>query len=156
VSSFGIAEFQRVYDLPYVYQVDATVTSLGRQLLARGSMDGTSLKAIEFSVGTGGFNPFNYTEATPANPEVQTLDSSVFTDTIDEMERPNPECACFYCVLETGEANSTLGEIGIWSVIQNSPIPGENGTVMLYAIGHFPMKPKNTTMRMAFRVTAQS
>jgi hypothetical protein len=156
VSSFGIQEFQRVYDLPYIYQVDATVTALARQLLARGAMDGTSLRGTEFSVGTGGFNPFDYTEATPVNPEVQTLDNAVFTDTIDEYERPNPECASFYCVLESGEANTTLGEIGIWAIIENSPIPGESGTTILYAIGHFPMKPKNVSMQMAIRVIPQS
>ncbi len=154
-SSFGIAEAVKIRNLITEFQVEAVTTALARQLMARSTIDGTSLRAVEFSVGEGGFDPFNYTRIVPVNPDATGLDLSVFTDTIDEYEQPNERCACHYCVLENGEANTILGEVGIWSIIMNSPVPGENGTMILSAIGHFPAKPKNSDMQMAIRVIQQ-
>lgn len=156
MSSFGLSEFDRPQQIPYVYEVNAKTTSLGRYLMARGSVDGTSVRAVEFAVGRGGYDTFDYTIATPVNSEARFLEDPVLSsEPINQYEFPNPECACYYCILEIGEANYALGEIGVWAEIQNSPIGPENGTKFLYAIGHFPLKAKNSDMRMALRVVQQ-
>lgn len=154
--SFGSAVFGGD-PTPYLYlQADAEVTYRARALMARGLSDGTSIRAREFSVGRGGFDPFDYLTALPVNPDAVALDDEILSnEAIDYFEYPNTMNACFYCLLESGEANQTLGEIGIWSEIQNSPIPAENGTYILSAIAHFPLVAKNSSMQVALRVAVQ-
>jgi hypothetical protein len=77
------------------------------------------------------------------------------SQTIDQYELPNAEAVGYYCELGTTDANYLLGEIGIWSVVENSPNAHENGQKFLSAIGHFPAKAKNSNMKMALRVIQQ-
>jgi hypothetical protein len=153
--AFGSASFGGDPSPYLLLQVDAEVTYKARYYMARGSTDGTSIIAVEFEVGQGGFDPFNYKAALPVNPDAQTLYDPVFQDVIDYYEHPNPENACHYCLLESAEANVTLGEIAIYSEIQNSPIVAENGTRFISAIGHFPLIAKNDAVEMVLRVLAQ-
>lgn len=155
-SSFGTASFGGDPSPFLLLRIDAEMTTLARHLIARGSIDGTCLQAVEFSVGRGGFDPFNFAVAVPVNPDAADLDDPIFQDTIDHYERPNPTCASFHCILETGEANETLGEIGIWAEISNSPNVVENGTQILFAVGHFPLIAKNSNMRYGLRVIVQA
>lgn len=154
-SSFGSAFFGGDPTPQLLFQVDAELTRLAEHLIARGSTDGTCLRALEFSVGRGGFDPFDYASATPVNPNSQVLDDEIFRDEINQWEKPNERAVSFHCVLEQSEANETLGEIGIWAEIHNSPNVVENGTFILFAIGHFPMKAKADTMRYGLRVVVQ-
>jgi len=153
--SFGSAVFGGDPTPYLLLSVDAEMTYRARQLMARGSTDGTSLQMQQFTVGQGGFDPFNYRVALPVNPDATALIDPYFTDTIDQYEHPNPRNACAYCLLEYTEANVTLGEIGIWSEIQCSPIATENGTMFLSHIAHFPLIAKNDSMRIALRVLSQ-
>lgn len=153
--SFGSAVFGGDPTPVLLLQIDAEMTYLARHLMARGMTDGTSLRIVRFAVGQGGFDPFDYKVALPVNPDVQVLEDPVFADYVDYYERPNPQNACAYCLLDFAEANYTLGEIGLWAEIQNSPIPTENGTQILSAVGHFPLLAKNDSMQIALRVLSQ-
>lgn len=156
-STFGSAVFGGE-PVSYLWnQIDAETTTKARRLVARGLTDGTSLQATHFSVGRGGWDPLDYHAATPVNPDAVALDDAVFgPDTIDYYEYANERCAVYYCLLDFGEANVALGEVGIWGVIQNSPIVAENGTRILMAIGHFPLCAKNSDMGYVLRVTMQA
>ena len=134
-------------------QIDAETTTEARRLMARGMYDGTSLQAVEFSVGQDGFDPASFYAAVPVNPDATALDDSVFTDTIDHIEPPNAKARSYYCLLDTTEANVTLGEIAIWGEVQNSPGDPADGTKIIMAIGHFPLICKNSSMQYALRVT---
>ena len=215
-------------------EVDAEVTTIARRLLARRTLAGVAFKTIEFSLGQGGVDPFDYQEAIPVNPDAQALElpltipnvalpgtlatiatdpviltsadlttylqtdyqvevvtgsgteilvvgsvtATQFTATslatwtdpvatgsieplspgaknITEYEHPNPSSGCTYCLVEPGEANEVLSEIGIWAKIMWSPATAEIGTVFLAAIAHFPIVCKNSSMRYAFRVNVQ-
>jgi len=57
-----------------LFDIDAEATTELMRLVARGSTDGTAVKFLEFSVGQGGVDPFDYKEAVPANPDAQTLE----------------------------------------------------------------------------------
>ncbi len=155
-SSFGTASFGGEPVPLLLFQIDAEVTTLAQHLVARGSIDGTSLLGKEFSVGRGGFDPFDYTAASPVNPDSLVLDAEIFRDDIDDYEKANARNASFHCVLEKTEANETLGEVGIWAEIQNSPVTTENGTWILFAIGHFPLIAKNSNMRYGLRIVVQA
>lgn len=153
--SFGSAVFGGDASPSLLLQIDAEMTFQARRLMGRGLTDGTSFQMKQFVVGQGGFDPFDYKIALPVNPDVTVLEDLIFTDVIDEYERPNPQNACAYCVLEKAEANVTLGEIGIISEIQCSPFPAENGTTFLSHVGHFPLIAKNDSMQIALRVLSQ-
>jgi hypothetical protein len=153
--SFGSAVFGGDPTPVLLLQIDAEMTYLARHLMARGTTDGTSLQIKQFTVGQGGFDPFNYKVALPVNPDTQLLYDPVFTSDVDYYEHPNPQNACAYCLLDFAEANYTLGEIGLWAEIQNSPIATENGTKILSAVGHFPLLAKNDSMQIALRVLSQ-
>lgn len=154
--SFGTATFGGDPSPLLLFSIDAEMTTLARYLLARGSIDGTSVFPKEFSVGRSGFDPFDFAVAIPVNPDSLTLDDDIFRDPIDNYEEPNASCGSFHCILDTADANETLGEIGIWAEIQNSPVTAENGTQILFAIGHFPLAAKNSSMRYGLRVVVQA
>jgi len=152
--SFGIAEYGK--PVPVVsFEVVAKTTSLARRFIARGRVDGTSLVTRGFLVGRGGYDPFNPSLATPVNPDTNWLTDVVWGGFITAIEFPNPNCVCYYCELLEAESNWALGEIAIFSEVQNSPGAIEDGTFLISAIGHFPFKAKNLNMKMAIRVLEQ-
>lgn len=137
-------------------QIDAEMTTEARRLVARGHSDGTSLQITKFSVGRGGFDPTNYLAALPVNPDATSLADSIFTDVVDHIEWANDTCVVAYCVLESAEANQTLGEVAITGIVANSPGDPADDTELVMAIGHFPMLAKNTSISYALRVTIQA
>ena len=145
MSNYGPAQFGPAVfggePVPHLFlQIDAEMTTLARRYTARGHTDGTSLRCTDFAVGQGGFDPLDYLAAIPVNPDVFNIVDQVFTDTIDYIEWANSRSVSFYCFIDTNEAaGAYLGEIGIYAEIQNSPIVSENGNVLLYAVGHFPL-----------------
>jgi hypothetical protein len=143
--------------IPFIYlQIDAEPTMEFRHLRARGQTDGTIVRAVEFQVGRGGFDPSDYLAALPVNPNATALDDSQFTSDIDQIEWPNPHCLSCYCVIEAGEASVALGEIAIIGEVSQSPGSPVDGTKFAMAIGHFPLIAPNATIRYALRVTIQA
>ncbi|MDD5670386.1 MAG: hypothetical protein PHN49_01975 [Candidatus Omnitrophica bacterium] len=161
-SLFGPAVFGGE-PVPHLFlQVDAELTTLARRYTARGHTDGTSLQQFTFFVvGQGGHDPLDYLAATPVNPDViNGLVDTVFLGNIAHIEWANTRSISFYCPLDAGDADgSYLSEIGIYATIANSPIPGEDGDILLYAVGHFPMLvrpvevPGVSSGRVVLRVT---
>lgn len=143
-------------------RVDAETTMEFRRLRARGITDGTVVRATHFNVGRGGFDPNDYTSTLPVNPNATALDDPVafpsgsYNEPIDHVEHPNEWCASFYCLLETGDINETIGEIAIVGEVQQSSGDPANGTKFVMAIGHFPLLAKNSSMQYALRVTIQA
>lgn len=156
-SLFGSALFGGDPFASLELDIDAEVTTIARRYLARKTIDGMSFKVTEFSLGQGGADPFDYKIAIPVNPGAQSLEIPIALPpkAITEYERPNPSSGCAYCLVESGEANEVLSEIGIWAEILWSPYTAEIGTVFLAAIAHFPIVCKNPSMNYAFRVNVQ-
>jgi hypothetical protein len=138
-------------------QIDAEPTTEARRIMARGATDGTTIQAIEFSVGRLGYNPNDFLAALPVNPDAEALDDQSFgPKLIDRVERPNDQAISCYCVLEPAESNLTIGEVAIWGIVQNSPGDPPDGTKVILAISHFPILCKNSSMQYALRVTIQA
>jgi hypothetical protein len=55
-------------------EMDAEITSTARRFVARSMTDGTSFKMIEFTVGQGGLDLFDYKYAIPVNQDAADLD----------------------------------------------------------------------------------
>ena len=153
VASFGPAVFAGEPIAYLELRVDAELTTEARRLTARGATDGTALKVKEFSVGTGGFDPVDYTAALPVNPDAQALHNQVFSDTVDRIARASQNVRSYDCLLESGEANNTLGEVALWTDVYNSPGDPIDGTTVCFAIGHFPLLAKNSDFQYVLRVT---
>lgn len=147
-----------------LYQIDAEMTTEARRLMARSLTDGTVVVALRFSVGRGGFDPYDYLAAIPVNPDAQALHDPVFTDAIDRVEHANETAKVFYCVLEPDEATETLGEVAILAEVHNSPGDPIDETEIVFAIGHFPLLvhapeaavPPLNPMRIVLRVSVQA
>lgn len=134
----------------------ATTTMEARRIMAKGQTDGSSLQAVSFSVGRCGFDPYDYLAVIPVNPDSYALDDEIFGDVIDHVEHPNAAAVSYYCLLESGEANETLGEVAIWGVVENAVDNPPSGTTVLMAVGHFPLIAKNSDMQYCLRVTMQA
>ena len=150
-----------------LHDVDAELTSVARRFVARGTMDGTTIQMLEFKVGQGGVDPFDYEVAIPVNPDAQDLELPldfplvgpqplVFGGRqITENEQPHTTAVSFYCLVPPGELSEVLSEIGIWAQVKCSPSDTEVGDFFLAAIAHFPIVCKNDSMAYAFRVCIQ-
>jgi hypothetical protein len=55
-------------------EMDAEITTEARRFVARSMLDGTAFKMIEFKIGQGGLDPFDYKFAVPVNPDANDLD----------------------------------------------------------------------------------
>jgi len=176
MSKFGTAHFGTSKfggdPSPYLlFDIDTELTYMARHYLARGATDGTSIKAVEFSIGSGGIDPFNYQVAVPVNPDAKDLEVPIIlgpyappsdvtgAKIIAHYEYPKSGSSCVYCLLESLEppaaGSDFISEIGIWAKILYSPYtfettPPEN--TFLAAIGHFPLIVKNSSMQYALRV----
>lgn len=163
MSDFGTSEFGTALfggdPTPYLlFDVDAEITSRARAFLARAPVDGTSIKMIEFSLGSGGLEFFNYQATVPVNPDAIDLDIPLVpavVKPIDHYESPNPQSGCCYCIVDASEANDLLSEIAIWGTVVRSPRVHEIGMRFCAAIAHFPLVAKNDSMRYGFRVNVQ-
>jgi len=175
-SYFGTAKFGGDPSPYLLLEIDTELTYMARHYLARGSTDGTSIRAVEFSIGRAGIDPFDYRVAIPVNPDAQELEDQIDlgpyapptdvtgTKLITAYEYPKSGSSCVYCLLDDTEPPSPpspaagsdfISEIGIWAKILYSPYlfettPPEN--TFLAAIGHFPLIVKNSSMKYALRV----
>jgi len=179
MSSFGTSAFGAASyggDIPpyLLFDIDAEITARARNYLARGSMDGTSIKVVSFSVGTGGADLFDYRVATPVDTDAIDLEAptpilvgppDIMTKLITQYEHPNPMASCAYCQLDAAEGNDVLSEVALWAEVLKSPYQYEDPNLpnpppiakvtFLAAIGHFPVKAKNSSMQYALRVNVQ-
>lgn len=108
-----------------------------------------SYKVVEFSVGSGGFDPLDNSAALAVDPGAEQLESESFRDAVDDVEWINSFTPVFVCVLEQGEAVGQLGELGIWAQYLTGDRAGEK---FLAAIVHFPLYNRTTTDHKVFRV----
>ena len=168
---FGTAKFGGDPTPFLLFEIDTELTYMARHYLARGTTDGTAIQAVEFTIGRGGIDPFDYRVAIPVSPESSDLEDPIVlgpyvpaTDVtgakaIAKYERPKNGSACVYCLLDFTEptmgGGDFISEIGIWAKILYSPntfetTPPEN--TFLAAVGHFPLIVKNSSMQYALRV----
>jgi hypothetical protein len=113
---------------------------------------------IEFSLGSGGLELFDYRATVPVNPDAVELDRPLVPPVIspiDYYERTNQQSGCCYCLVDFSEANDLLSEISIWGTVLWSPRLSEIGLVFCAALAHFPLVAKNNSMRYGFRVNVQ-
>lgn len=146
-SLFGPAVFGGE-PVPHLFlQIDAEMTTLARRYTARGHTDGTSLQIDDFSVGKSGFDPLDYFSAIPVNPDAYNVigADTLLAGPVARVEWANTRSISCYCPLTAANlpVGGYLGTVGIYATVQNSPIAGESGVQILYAVGNFPLLVKS-------------
>lgn len=121
--------------------VVSRVTNRAREIMARGLIDGTSLRVVQAGVGTGGFDNSNPTSSLPIDPTATSLQNEIFRDVIDRIEIPvtSGTAVSFVFRISRTESFGPIGEIALYAEIQNSPIPLENGSLIMFSIAHQPI-----------------
>lgn len=137
----------------------AALTNGTRAMMAEVATNGLSFKVTEFSVGSGGYDINNPTQAQPVTPEQTSLDSpveiesGVYITPVTALEKPSDKSLSILCRLKAEQAVNGLGEIGIFGEVLD---PGDSnipsGTRFLLAIAHFPLQSKMAKSVYLFRV----
>jgi len=139
-------------------QVLAAVTDLGRQRLADQLITGRSFSIEDFSVGDGGHDPLNPTQALTPDPTLTILPGQFFGPVpVTAKSLVSIFCPRFDCVLGLSDAVGPISNIGLFATINFSPIFGDPlvGTSFLFAIGNFPLRVKTDTETLEIRVLIQ-
>jgi len=134
--------------------IQAKVTTLARQLLARSITDGTSFRIAEFGVGTGGYDTSFPIASIIVDPNATALSAEVFRDVVDLVETPmlNGIAKAFVCKISRTELKAGIGEIALYAEIVNSPYEPEIGTKIVFAIVHQPLSGKTYNHVQTYRI----
>lgn len=138
-------------------EVVEALTDEGQELINRQLSEGLAFQLTHFSVGTGGVD---WSVLPPVATQIDTsdteLEEQIFMDELDlPVERPNENSLSIYFRIANTEALGFLGEAGVWATITESPYPGEVGQRILFAISHFPPRPKTSRSVFSERMLIQ-
>lgn len=134
--------------------VKGVITNQAREYLARSVSDGTSIKMVEFSVGSGGYNVAMPVYATDPDPASLELESEIYRATLTATENVtiNGMSKSFVGRLSMSSVVGGIGEIGLWAEILSSPYPTEIGSKFLFAICHQPLNVKSLNHVASYRI----
>ncbi len=154
--------------MPFTSPTDtivSTLTSQGRDLLARSLLGQVSFRLSGFKVGRAGYdmaNPVLLDPATPLDPADSDLIDPVFpipTTTIKPfvtIEQPYPNVVAAVCRLNRNEATYGLGELGVWARVLRVDPPADMtytaGQDYMVALAHMPIMAKTDKQVFVFRV----
>lgn len=140
----------------------AALTDTGRNIIARGLLDGLQYVVRGFVVGQGGYNRSNPLQPTTINVAATDLVDRIFPavgidyEVYDRSEYANPRAVSFLCRIDKGEAIAGLGEAGLIVEIIDDPVaPANNGTFHLFAIFHTPLQAKTGFHVYVWRIVTQ-
>lgn len=140
-------------------ELTAVITNTGRERHAQMLVTGKSFKITHFTVGTQGHDPGDPMIATNPDPSAVEVAGAVFgPEPYDSASYLTPTCPAWECVLEFGEAvGAGISSLGlIATIVANGSDPvDEVGLQFLYALAHFPRKPKTNNDRFDFEAGVQ-
>lgn len=138
-----------------IITVKGTITTQAREYLARSASDGTSIKIVEFSVGSNGYNPAIPLYATIPNPDDTELEAEIYRNSITAVEQNvlvDGTAKSFVCRLSSDSIVGGIGEIGLWAEVIDSPFSSEIGEKFLFAICHQPLNVKSLRHVASYRI----
>ena len=134
--------------------VEAKLTSIGRQYIARSICDGTSFKIDTFAVGSGGYDVAYPTKAISVDTNSINLDAEIFRGAITTVEEVlvNGTSKSFVSRLAQNAVSGGIGEIGLFATILNSPYLDEIGSQFLFCLAHQPLNVKTKNHVTTYRI----
>jgi len=134
--------------------VEAKITDIARQYIARSICDGTAFKVDTFAVGSGGYDISYPTRAIEVNSASTELDAEIFRGTITIVEEVvvDGTSKSFVCRLAQNDISGGIGEIGLFATIIDSPYPAEVGAQFLVCLAHQPLNTKTKNHVTTYRV----
>ena len=145
--------------------IEAFLTDLARQYIARAVNGELVYKLESFYCGRGGYNPTDpFSGVLPVNTADVALADQVYPTastyaSYESIEQPTMTSLVVNCRLPStpspSNADYGLGEIGVWARILTSNVPSEIGQLFLYALAHFPARGKTFRDVFLLRPTIQ-
>jgi len=139
----------------------ASLTDEGRTNFARVILGEISFVLKGFAVGRDGYDMSNPVKIVPIDGSLTDLIDQFFPTlgtrkAYELIENPTPKTVVVSCRLDSTEAVSGLGEIGLWAEIINSAVsPAEVGTEFLLAVSHFGLQTKTLRQAVVYRFIIQ-
>lgn len=146
--------------------IQAFLTDLARQYLARAINGELVMRVTGFSAGRGGYDPLDPVKVLPIVGTETDLDDPVYPtpltrDSNVQFEVPGTigtlvvDCRLPATNLPSS-ADYGLGEVGVWAtIIESQSNPLEIGTEFLFSLCHFPIRAKTNRDVFLFRVVTQ-
>jgi hypothetical protein len=144
--------------------IQASMTDLARQYIARMLLGPFSFSVVGFSSGRGGFNPVDPVHLVPLDTSLQTLLDQVYPNVtgytaLQSVDSPSDTCRVYNCRMPNTPAPSNadygLGEVAVWAQVLTSDVPAEVGTIFMMAVGHLPIRAKTNRDTFLWRVVVQ-
>lgn len=134
--------------------VKGIITTVAREYLARSAADGTSIKIVDFSVGSGGYVTSLPLYAKDPDPEAVSLESEIYRGPLTAVENVtiNGMAKSFVGRLSLESVVGGIGEIGLWAEIISSPFPTEIGEQFLFALCNQPLNVKSMKHVASYRI----
>jgi hypothetical protein len=135
--------------------VEAKLTDIARQYIARSVCDGTCFQITDFAVGSGGYDISYPTHAIEVDPSVTALDAEIYRGQITTVEDVviNGTAKSFVIRLSQSSFSGGIGEIGLFATILDSPeYPSEENTEFLFCVAHQPLNTKTLNHVVTYRI----
>jgi len=135
--------------------VEAKLTDLAMQYIARSICDGTSFRLDTFAVGCGGYDVSYPTRAVEVNSASTDLDAEIYRGAITAVEDVliDGTSKSFVARLSQASVSGGIGEIGLFATILSSPdYPTEVGGQFLFCMAHQPLNTKTLNHVTTYRV----
>lgn len=138
----------------------STLTSEARTNFARAALGEISFIVKGFAVGRGGYLDANPVLIDVIDPDLTALIDHFFPTAggikdFEAIEKPLPSTVVVNCRLNSDEAVSGLGEIGLWAETIFSTIPAEIGNTWLMAVSHHGLQTKTLRQAVLYRMIIQ-
>jgi hypothetical protein len=144
--------------------IQASMTDLARQYIARMLIGTFSFQAVGFSSGRGGYDQNDPVHILPLDTSLQALSDQVYPDTtgytaLQSIDSPSTTCRVYNCRMPNtpvpSNADYGLGEVAVWAQVLTSDVPSEIGTIFMLAVGHLPIRAKTNRDTFLWRVVVQ-
>ena len=137
------------------FDIKALLTDETRRRTAESHTTGKAFKVVGFTLGNAGHDPLDPTTALVPDPAATEVASSVFgPKSVSSFTYANNSCPVWECLVDFGEGVTLYSSIGLIAQIVSSPVIGdpELDTTFLYALAHFPQRPKLDLEKLVIRV----
>jgi hypothetical protein len=133
--------------------INAQVTKAGIQYLLKSYARGISFKVTHMALGSGGYDASFPTRPTLVDREKEALENELIRIPITQYEAPNNDLSLGFVGRFTYDSfQGGVGEIGIIATILDSDVPGEIGTMFLFAVGHQGLNTKTSHHVTTYRI----
>lgn len=140
------------------FEIKALLTDEARRRTSEMWATGKAFQVVGFTLGNAGHDPLDPTTALAPEPGATEVASPVFgPKAVSGFTFANDFCPVWECLVDYGEGVTLFSSVGLLAQIIASPVPSdpELNTTFLFALAHFPQRPKLDTEQLIIRIGVQ-